>query len=301
MKIRQKWLVAGLILVTVGFMFASVCIAQDEAADNDRQSQHSRGRQMMPGGRGMGRGMEPVGGPGRGQRPGGGMRSGGGRWRSMVDKDELLLFLNEHESRLAARLKELQKTSPEEYGEQLSTLSRLYGPVIRQMEMNPEMGQLSLNKIRLSLRIKELVQEAKKEGAGLPKIKQTLNLNVTKQFDVIINREKRTTKQAQERLEMWASRAAEHLKGNAKKPSTEQGQRDRRGFGMDRGPEPSGGPGRGMKRGPGRGWGQADRIEQYKKQLEQKNKTIESWVKKKENIVNKRVETLLAGIEEFPW
>lgn len=333
MKIRQRWLVVGLTLITVGWICTSACFAQDSAdqdswnnsSDNDRQSPPDRDRPMRPGGRGMGpgsgRGMGPGSEGGLGMGPGGGgpgRGSGGGRWGAMVDEDELLMFLNKHESRLATRLEELQKTSPQEYREQLSTLSRLYGPVIRQMEMSPAMGQLSLEKIRLSLKIKEQVQEAKSEGADLTKIKETLKVNVTKQFDVIVDQEKFRIKYARERLESWSSRAPEDQAESADQESPERSEEDRRGRrgrdrdrpgdrGMGRGPGPGpadpGGPRRGGPegRGRGRGWGQAERIEQFSKHLEQKNKTIESWLKNKENIVNKRIEILLEDHEEFPW
>lgn len=277
------------------------------------------GRGMGPGsGRGMG--AVPEGGLGMGPGDGGpGRGSGGGRWGAMVDEDELLMFLNKHETRLAARLAELQKTSPQEYREQLSTLSRLYGPVIRQMEMSPEMGQLSLEKIRLSLKIKEQVQETKSEGVDLAKIKEALKENVSKQFDVIIDQEKFRIKHAQERLKSWSSRTQEDQAERVDKANPESPEEDgrgRRGRDRDRpsgrgmgrgsvpGPAEPGGPRRGGSEGRGRGgrgWGQVERIEQFSKHLEQKSKTIESWLKNKENIVKKRIEILLEDQEEFPW
>ena len=51
----------------------------------------------------------------------------------------------------------------------------------------------------------------------------------------------------------------------------------------------------------GRGWGRAERIEKFSEHLDQKSKAIEIWLKNKEKIVNKRIEVLLEGQEEFPW
>lgn len=242
------------------------------------------------GGPGMGRGgMGPGGDMGRGRgAPGmgrGGMRGGfgggfSGRW-GMVDEATLHDFLVEFEPTLAAKLEALSVDNPDRFNEQLPTLLRLYSPVIRQMERDPEGGKLSLKKIPLRLKIQKIVAKAKDANkTEKTKVQKQLRKPVGQLFDIIIEEEGLRLAQSAERLEGRSGRGG-------------------RGTGAGRGRRTGMGANRGAGRGPG--MGRDFGPEMFRNRIEERKTAIKFWQESKEQIVTDRTKQLLGGYEEFPW
>ena len=208
---------------------------------------------------------QPMGG-GYGQAPGGfgqapggpGPGYGGGFGAHyMPTPEELLAFLQQYEPALAQKLKQLHRENPQQLHAQLPTLLRLYVPVMRQMQYDPQAGQLGLREIELRLKAQDLVESIKTaQQADLtepqtdqpePKSDQTepkkqLRATLSDLFDVIIEQEQLRLTHFETRFEDWS----EHMMGPG------PGQNGPGAFGPDPG---MGGPGPGPDMGPGYGPG----------------------------------------------
>lgn len=197
-------------------------------------------------------------------------------WAEQISTEELMEFLEKHESKLAAKLKDLHQQDPQNFSELplVVAMKELYGPVIRQMSRDPEGGKLSLEKIRLRLRIERSIfivkradsrrayHEARKELAGY----------VSELFDVILTQEEAGLK----RMEEWLKIRSESDKEQqaAERTARRGGQRD---------PRSRGG------------------LERLRGEVETKKRAIPAWKKNKDKIVEERVEELLQDHPNFPW
>jgi len=180
-------------------------------------------------GPGMGQGDQGFDPGGRGGFGGGG-RFGGG----LVETDQLLDFLTAHEPELAKKLENLSENDPDRFEAQLPTLRRLYGPVVRQMDRDPESAELSLKKIRLRLKIQKLVETAKSvEKSEKGAIKKQLSEPVGQLFDVIIKAEELSLSRFSERMESFSGRLGPGQEGTA--PGDRRGRGGRADRNMDRG------------------------------------------------------------------
>jgi len=257
-------------------------------------------------GRGWGRG--PRDGQGRG------FGQGGGRFGRM-DPVELMQFLQQHEPRLAETLKALRENDLEQYRTKMFAMMRLYGPAMRQMERNPEIGQLVLEKIRLSL---EIEQKVKKHNGTQDKIerkqiKTELKQRLSSLFDTIISQEEKRLDQWQQNMQNWAD---QDFGPDGRGRGRGQGGMGRGQGGMGRGQDGmgrgQGGTGRGqggmgrgqdgMGRGQGgMGRGQGRRGGGFQGSVEERKKLISIWHEQKEAIVNARATELLQVTKPFPW
>ena len=243
--------------------------------DRDADFQGPMGPGRGAGPRGEWRGG-PDGGPGRGQGPDGGPgggRFGGGR----IEPAEMINFLNEHEPDLAAKLEQLRQQDPVQYRRQMYSVMGLYGPVMREMQWDPEMAKFSLDRIHLRLQIEQDVKDVKtaKEDATR-QAKDKLKGNVSKLFDTIVTQE-------EARLTRWEQRLTEE--NTADQPS-QQGYR-----GRGRRPRPMMGQGRGA---PGR-------HEKVRERIEDREQLIKTWREQKDLVVQTRMNELLQDIKPFPW
>lgn len=134
----------------------------------------------------------------------GGPRGGEQRrrsWSEQISTEQLLKFLKEHESELAERLEKLRKDRSHYFSDQVRALKELYGPVIEQMKEDPKAGKISLEKIRLRLKIKDAVDEVKRSRRqAYDQAKKKLTGHVEKLLEVIINEEVYDVEQMEEWL-----------------------------------------------------------------------------------------------------
>lgn len=261
----------------------------------------------------------PVRGRGYGGPPGG--RGGFG-----VGTAELMVFLKEHEPKLAEKLEKLRQGDERKFKRQISPLHRMYGPIMRMMEENPAMAKLSLKGIRLRVQVQETVKQAKEatdETAKKAAIKE-LKDKLGELFEVILSLEGIRLDSIRKRMEERPVRMGSRSQGESK-TAAEGEQRERRE--MRRGPG-SGGPGgfgggsrgsglggRGGFGGPGvhGGFGVGGRgggpggfnrergIEYMRGRMKQRQKNIEIWKENKASIIQKRIDELLKGLQPFPW
>jgi len=202
-----------------------------------------------------------------GQRgPGPGIEGGNRpRW-GLADPEQLLDFLNEHEPKLAEKLGALEKENPQMYRRKMRDVARIYGPIMMQMRRDPEMANLSLEKVRLILQQQQQVNTIQASGAEKTDLKP-LRETVGKLFDIIVKQQETRLTKIGERMENMPA--------------------GRRG----KGPE---GGGQGMNRGMGR-------MEHFKDRLQQREANLQNWKKNRDKLVEDRVQQLLQGIEPFPW
>ena len=249
-------------------------------------------------GRGGGRGRGP-----RGDGQGRGFGQDGGRF-DRVDPVELMQFLRQHEPKLAETLNAFRENDLEEYRRKMFAMMRLYGPVMRQMERDPEIGQLSLEKVRLSLEIEQKVKNynGTQDKNEQKQIKTELKQRLSSLFDTIISQEEKRLDQWQQRMQNWADQ------------DFDPDGRGRGRGGMGRG-QGGMGPGRGMGRGPsmgrgqggmgrgqgGMGRGQGRRGGGFQDSMEERKKLISIWHDQKKAIVNARATELLQVTKPFPW
>jgi hypothetical protein len=310
---------------------------QHPEKDQDGGSQYSRGPRdgegfrrgpqdtgiMGSSERGPGRGRGFGGSPERGGNGGPGERDGFRSRFGRVGTAELMAFLKEHEPELAEKLEKLQKEDEKKFEWQISALKRMYGPIMRMMDENPEMAKLSLKSIRLRVQLQETVKKAK-EGAD-DKAKQAAAQELTGKlgelFDVIVSLEEIRLNDFEKRMKEWPSQA-EKLRGSSSTAvkDEERERRDTRrgpgsrsegsideGRGSFRGGRGPGGPGgRGGFGGPGRGPGPGgfdrERFAEFaRSHMEQKKKNIVIWKENKDRIVQQRSDELLKGLQPFPW
>lgn len=257
-------------------------------------------------GRGDGRGW------GRGPRDGQGRGFGqdGGRF-GRVDPVELMQFLEQHEPRLAETLKALYENDLEQYRHKMFAVMKVYGPAMRQMERNPEMGQFTLEKIRLCFEIEQKVKKynGTQDKNERKQIKTKLKQQLSSLFDTIISREENRLDQWQQRMRNWADQDFDPDGRGRGRGGTGRGQgKMGPGRGMGRGPgigRGQGGMGRGQdgmgrgQGGPGRGQGW--RGGGFQDSMEERKKLISIWHDHKEAIVDARATELLQVTKPFPW
>ena len=122
-------------------------------------------------------------------------------WSDQISTERLLKFLTEHESELADRLEKLRKDHPRYFSDQVRALKELYGPVIQQMERDPQAAKFSLEKIRLRLKIQGAVDEMKRSRRQANvEDKKKLTGHVEKLFEVIVKEEEYDVEQVEEWL-----------------------------------------------------------------------------------------------------
>jgi hypothetical protein len=265
-------------------------------------------------------------GRGRGQRGDGqgrGFRQDGGRF-GRVDPVELMQFLQQHEPKLAETLNALRENDLRQYRTKMFAMMRLYGPAMRQMERNPEIGQLVLKRIRLSLEIEQKVKNynGTQDKIERKQIKTELKQRLSSLFDTIIFQEEKRLDQWQQNMQNWADQ--DSASGNMDRGRGRgqggmgrgqggmgrgQGGMGRGQGGMGRGQDGmgrgQGGMGRGqggMGRGQGgMGRGQGRRGGGFQGSVEERKKLISIWHDQKEAIVNARATELLQVTKPFPW
>ena len=288
-------------------------------------------------------------GPGRGEGRGRGQRGDGqgrgfgqdGRGFGRVDPVELMQFLQQHEPKLAETLKTLRENDLEQYRRKMFAMMRLYGPAMRQMERNPEIGQLVLKRIRLSLEIEQKVKNynGTQDKIEREQIKTKLKQRLSSLFDTIISQEEKRLDQWQQNMQNWADQdsASENMGRGRGGTGRGQGGMGRGQGGMGRGQDGmgrgqggmgrgqdgmgrgqggmgrgqdgmgrgQGGMGRGqdgMGRGQGgMGRGQGRRGGGFQGSMEERKKLISIWHEQKEAIVNARATELLQVTKPFPW
>jgi len=122
-------------------------------------------------------------------------------WTDRISTETLLEFLKEHEKELAARLESAREDNPRNFADQVRALKELYGPVIEQMKEDPKAGKMSLEKIRLRLKIQDAVEQVKKsEPDASAETKKKLADYTGQLFDVIVSEEEYDIDQMEEWL-----------------------------------------------------------------------------------------------------
>lgn len=252
----------------------------------ERMAQRQEGVQQggpaddQMGGRGMGaRGNGMMGMNGRGS----GMMGGRGMYGPPMETEELMEFLQKYDQQKAAQLNEMYQKQPEQFAEYVGMVCELYTPAARMMENDPEAGKLEVKKISLTLDAKKQVSDYKSatDEATKSKIKSELSANLSEQFDLILDDQKKEIDMWKERLERFESRAAN---GNAQGQQMQQGQQ--------------GGPG-------GTRSGMSDRFENMQKRMksevEKRVSDIDKWKEQKQQIVERQLSDLVEEVRPFPW
>lgn len=238
--------------------------------------------------------------PGRkpGMRRGPGPEMGYDRESVRTDPKELLEFIKKYEPELAEKLEKLRQEEPQQLRRKIVALGRLYGPVMQQMEHSPEMGKLSLQKIRLRLKIEATVNNLKEAEQETEKatIKEQLRQHIEELFDIILAQEELRLKHWRERMaelaiegaQVKAPDKAEEAKrpqepGAAQSSDAQQTPDSEKAPRSRKGKKPH-------KPGPPQQQG-----------LENREALIKQWREQKEQIINERLKELLEDIKPFPW
>ncbi len=265
-------------------------VEDTDARDGERPRERRRGQGRRGDGpppsppRGRGQGDHKAGSPGGpgygGYRPDGRPNGGPERRRRgfqrQVTEDALIEFLQKHEPELANKLASLAEKK-RQYRRQINALQRLYGPVYYQMQRNPEMGELGLQKIRIQLKTKKFKRTYEKAASAekQQKIKNQLRGSVGDLFDVIIQQEQLRFEEVSQRFAQWDQ------------PEEEPAPEDR--------PEP---PGPRKKRHDRR-FGDAKKRQQH---LQQVRSNLTSWQENRNSLIDQQVERLLTETTRpFPW
>jgi predicted DNA-binding protein len=238
--------------------------------------------------------------PGRkpGMRRGPGPAMGYDRESVRTDPKELLEFIKKYEPELAEKLEKLRQEEPQQLRRKIVALGRLYGPVMQQMEHSPEMGKLSLQKIRLRLKIEATVNNLKEAEQETEKatIKEQLRQHIEELFDIILAQEELRLKHWRERMaelaiegaQVKAPDKAEEAKGS-QKPGTVQSSDAQQTPDSEKAPRSRKGK-KPHKPGPPQQQG-----------FENREALIKQWREQKEQIINERLKELLEDIKPFPW
>lgn len=291
---------------------------QGQHPEKDREggSGYSRGRRE---GEGIRRGPRDAGFMGssdRGSVRGRGFNGPPGwRGRVGVGTAELMAFLKEHEPKLAEKLERLRQEDERKFEWQIQTLKRLYGPIMRMMDENPEMAKLSLKSIHLRVKIQEAVKQAKEAADESSKQAATKELqdNLGDLFDVIVSLEGMRLASIQKRMQEGSSLMESRRRDSESAVEGEMRERREtrrgpgsRGEGRNGGGWASGPGGRGGFGGGGRGGGPGGfnrerGVEYMRGRMKQRQKNIEIWKEHKASIVQKRIDELLKDLQPFPW
>ena len=256
------------------------------------QADHPPGPAGQPASRGPGAraGRGPMG-PGMAGRHAG--------WQKPLEPEQveqLLQFLAEHEPALAALLKQLQTENPEKFQRRLPMLTGLYGPIMRQMQRQPEMAKLSLKQIRLKLRVQQTVRDAKSAPEDeQPAARQELKERLGAMFDVVIEKEERRLSrwdELKENVEEWRELLGETDKGKAQVDPPRRGRGRRSDKDVSEAPQDAR---RSRRQRAGFGEGH------LKQRFEQSRESLEHWRANREKIIDTRLEQLLSRIKPFPW
>jgi hypothetical protein len=231
----------------------------DDKSGHDGDRHHRRGRHKDGPER---RGYGPRGDGDRHHRRGGPEGYGRGRGGGHVDPQELMEFLHKYEPKLATKLEKLKEEDSRKLRRQIRRLSQLYAPVMRQMERDPQMGQLSLDKVRVQLKIKNLTRKSKKENAA-PVDAAKLKPHVDALFDTIIAQEEMRHQKMTSRMGNW---------DNGQERSEKKGNRK----GKSRHGDP-------------------------KKRRKELQANMTTWKNNKGQIVDQQVQRLLNKTRPFPW
>ena len=257
-----------------------------------------------------------------------------------MNPEDFMAFMDEHVPSLAGKLKNLRLEDPEQFRRQYSSLSRMFGPVMLEMQRSPEMGELSLNKITTRLQVNQQVIEIK-GGQDTPRMRTELRTTVGKLFDVILDLEGK-------RVESWRSLQERNQdrgegEGRTRRPDGREGSdrgRSERGSGRfgpnsdrpadgddrDRerpgrrnsnsergsGRPPEGGDRPGGRRGFGGGGGGRSGyggggafgrggFGRGSEMLDEYKANIEAWNKNRSRIIDNQIDNLLKDVKPFPW
>jgi hypothetical protein len=213
-------------------------------------------------------------GPGRGPGMSHGFGPVEGRGRfGLADPEEVLVFLKEHEPELAAQLEKMKEENPRQYRRRFHMLGRLYGPVIEQMKHNPEMGEFTLKRIKTRFKIENTLKkiDATQDADQSAALKGPLRKQVGDLFDIIIEQE-------QMRLHEWQGQFIEWAVPDE---TAEEA-----------------GPGPGKDRGKSM---VQERMKKLAERLKEHEANLESWKKRREQIIDARLDELLNHLEPFPW
>lgn len=211
-----------------------------------------------------------------GREPGFGPDRGMGRpFFAPTDPAVLLEFLRQHEPELAARLEAMKQENPRQYRHRVHMLGRMYGPVIEQMKLDPEMAELTLQRIKQRLKVENTLKKihAQSQQGSSENLTGQLRSQVAGLFDIILQQE-------QLRLTQWQSQIAEWSV-----PDENGGKADP-GEAQDRKPE----------------WGMAqERMRKLQERLKEHQANLENWKSRRESIINDHMEELLNNHQPFPW
>jgi hypothetical protein len=214
--------------------------------------------------------------------------------------EQLQIFLAEHEPSLAELLAELQENEPERFERSIGTIVRHYGPIMEQMEHDPEMAEINLRKTRLTLEVEQAlraVKNAKDDPQASEQATQLLRDKVAQLYELILQQQNMELDQATERyqsMQQWLTLLEERQSSDEETEESPmpmmQGMRHRRAV-----PEMM--PGR---YGPGENWGQR-RCQEMQRRLDQRRKQLDTWQDNADSIIESRIQQLLTGGEPFPW
>ncbi len=107
----------------------------------------------------------------------------------LVDAEVMFKFLEKHEPKIARSLDGIKKKDIESYKRKVDLLRRIYSPIVRQMEKNPELGKLSLKRLSLNARIESCVIKIRDNKSGQKKLTGQLKAQVSELFDLLIKQE----------------------------------------------------------------------------------------------------------------
>lgn len=214
--------------------------------------------------------------------------------------EQLQIFLTEHEPSLAQLLADLQENEPERFERSIATIVRHYGPIMEQMENDPEMAQINLRKTRLTLEVEQAlrtVQNANEDQQASEQATDLLREKVTDLYQLLLQQQTLELDRGQERfqsMQQWLGLLEERQASDEETEETPmpmmQGMRHQRAA-----PEMM----PGMYR-PNENWGQR-RCQEMERRLDQRRKQLQTWQENAESIIESRIQQLLTGGEPFPW
>ena len=229
----------------------------------------------------------------RGQeRPG--MRMGMGRGEDEGAQEErveaMMMFLAEHEPSLAAVLKEFQAENPRMFEQRLGGLMRIYGPLMEQMERNPDMAEVGLKRIRLQLRAEQAGRRLQAADAeGKEAARTALRERLGELYEVIL----RQTEMKLDRMEEQITKMQEWREILEQRgPGTKGGDRDE---GDDEWARER------AERRSKMGKHGARRLQEMTKRIDEGRKSLRVWRENRTRIIDQRVEQMGSSVKPFPW
>jgi len=237
--------------------------------------------------------------------PGMGQGWGGREGRSQVEPEELLAFLQEHEPKMAEKLDALRQEDPRAFMRQVREVGRLYQPVMRQMQYDPTMGQISLKRIRTQLQTEDVLQEYRQATTDADKaaLRKKLEGILANQFNVIIEQQELFIQRGKERAEEVQQGDDENEDEAQVEMDNNRGRRGGRSVGGESyGARVRGRDGGGMNRESGIDWGRRPGGgRNFQGRLDEQEKAIAYWKANRDVIVKERLGALLDDKRPFPW